>query len=190
MDLSEITTILGTLLGVLTPLGGAGAWFYRKQNKRLKEAETKLAEVNVDKGRNEAKEQESNRLLAQIDHQQVTIDKYIDRYDALVAKCAAMEDQHQGDLKDWAERYSEQTQIVRDQRKELTEMHVREKEHIRKEGVLQRRIQYLINFICKRTECDHGIPPRQHLVGCRFDDSQIEESEHEKEATINLTKTD
>ncbi|MDE6511519.1 MAG: hypothetical protein K2L00_05450, partial [Muribaculaceae bacterium] len=75
MDLSEITTMLGTLLGVLTPLGGAGAWFYRKQNKRLKEAETKLAEVSVDKGRIEAKKQETERLLAPIDHQEVTIDK-------------------------------------------------------------------------------------------------------------------
>lgn len=190
MDIMEVTTMLGTLLGVLAPLGGVGAWVYRKQNKRLKEAEAKLAEVNVEKGRNEAKEQESNRLLAQIDHQQGTIDKYIERYDAQVAKCAAMEDRHQGDLKDWAERYSEQTHIVRDQRREISEMHEREKEHIRKENLLMRRIQYLISFVCKRTDCDHGIPPRQHLVGCKFDDSQIEESEQEKVATINLTKTD
>lgn len=49
MDMTEITTMLGTLLSVLAPLGGVGVWMYRKQNKRLKESEAKLAEINVEK---------------------------------------------------------------------------------------------------------------------------------------------
>ena len=49
MDITEITTMLGTILGIITPLGGVGAWLYRKQNKRLKEAEAALAEANVSK---------------------------------------------------------------------------------------------------------------------------------------------
>lgn len=49
MDIMEITTMLGTLLGVLTPLGGLGVLMYRRQNKRLKESEAKLSEINVEK---------------------------------------------------------------------------------------------------------------------------------------------
>ena len=51
MDITAITTMLGTILGIITPLGGVGAWLYRKQNKRLKEAEAALAEANVSKAK-------------------------------------------------------------------------------------------------------------------------------------------
>lgn len=142
--------MLGTLLGVLTPLGGVGAWVYRKQNKRLKETEAQLAEVNVDKGRIEAKEQETNRLLAQIDHQQKTIDTLMDRNQKLVLANAEKEDRYQDDLKDWASRYSEQTLIVRDQRKEITEMHEREKEHIRREVQLEKERDHYKSWRCYR----------------------------------------
>lgn len=142
--------MLGTLLGILTPLGGVGAWFYRKQNKRLKEAEAKLAEVNVDKGRIEAKGQETDRLLAQIDHQQKTIDTLMERNQKLVLTNAEKEDRYQEDLKDWASRYSEQTLIVRDQRKELTEMHEREKEHIRREVQLEKERDHYKSWRCYR----------------------------------------
>lgn len=150
MDIMELATMLATSGGITTLLGAFGAWQYRKQNKRLKESEAKLAEVNVDKGRSEAKEQEVNRLLLQIDHQQKTIDKYIERYDSLVAKSAEREDQYQADLKDWSERYTEQTHIVRDQRKELTEMHEREKDHIRREVQLEKERDHYKNWRCYR----------------------------------------
>lgn len=62
MDLSEITTMLGTLTGVFTALGGVGAWRYHKQNKRLKDAETKLAEINVEKARVDFEKERVNHL--------------------------------------------------------------------------------------------------------------------------------
>lgn len=62
MDITELTTMLGTLLGVLAPLGGVGVWAYRKQNKRLKESEAKLAEISVEKAKYDATNDRINDL--------------------------------------------------------------------------------------------------------------------------------
>ncbi|MDE7402018.1 MAG: hypothetical protein K2M87_01250 [Muribaculaceae bacterium] len=45
MGLSDIITLLGSLLGLVTGIGGLGVFLYHKQNKRLKDAEAKAAEV-------------------------------------------------------------------------------------------------------------------------------------------------
>ncbi len=174
MDIAELTTIFGTLLGVLTPLGGVGAWLYRKQNKRLKESEAQLAEANVSKAKIESKADEWHLYKEQLD---TANHRIVD----LLKTNADKEDRHQQDLKDWQERYTEQTRLVRN-------LHKENKEYIKREGILMRRIQYLVSFICKRTDCDHGIPPRLHLKGCEFDDNQIVEIEQENNVTINLTK--
>lgn len=118
MDITEITTMLGTILGIITPLGAGGAILYRRQNKRLKEAEAALAEVNVDKGRIESKKQETDRLLAQIDHQQSTIDKLTERNEKLVEMNAEKEDRHQQDIKDWQERFDKATDRTREVQRE------------------------------------------------------------------------
>lgn len=173
---------------LISSLSGGGftaiiaAILYRNQNRRLKESEAKLAEISVYKGRIEAQKENEERLLRQIDHQQESIDKYIERL-------ANVEDKHEQEKKEWNEKDNEKTQIIRNQRKEIVSALEREKEYIRREGLLLRRIQYLISFVCKRTDCDHGIPPRQHLLGCTFDESQIEDAEREKEITIDLTKS-
>lgn len=62
MDITEITTMLGTILGVLTPLGGVGVWAYRKQNRRLKESEAKLSEINVEKASLDFEKERVNHL--------------------------------------------------------------------------------------------------------------------------------
>ena len=156
MDLSEITTMLGTLLGVLTPLGGAGAWFYRKQNKRLKEAETKLAEVNVDKGRIEAKKQETDRLLAQIDHQQSTIDKLTERNEKLVQMNAEKEDRHQQDIKDWQDRFDRATDRTREVQREREQLANDKVTLVEQIGELKLD---LAKLKCEDTGCPFRKPP-------------------------------
>lgn len=188
MDLTEITTMLVTLLGVLTPLGGIGAFVYRKQEKRLKESEAKLAEANVEKARIEGKSDEWHIWKEQNEALSEQCKALIERNRELVAINAEKEDRHQQDIRDWEERFTNQTTYLRGVQRDLIAANEREKEHIRKESLFLRRIQYLISFICKRTDCDHGIPPRRHLAGCVFDDSQIEEAEREKESVINLDK--
>lgn len=74
MNLQEITIMLATSGGITTFWGTFGAWQYRKQNKRLKEAETKLAEVNVEKAKIEGKSDEFHiwkeqfESLSQLNH--------------------------------------------------------------------------------------------------------------------------
>lgn len=47
IDFAEVSTALGTVVSMFTALGGFGIWQYKKQNKRLKESEAKLSEINV-----------------------------------------------------------------------------------------------------------------------------------------------
>ena len=42
MDITEITTMLGTIVGIITPLGGVGAWLYRKQTNHLRDRQREL----------------------------------------------------------------------------------------------------------------------------------------------------
>ncbi len=157
MDLSEITTMLGTIVGIVTPILGAGAWKYKQQNKRLKEAEAQLAEISVDKGRIEAQKENEERLLRQIDHQQETIDKYVERYDNQVAKSAEREDQLQGKI-------NEKDKIIRDQRKEIVAALERDKEHIRREARLEKERDHYKQWHCCREDngtregCDRRKP--------------------------------
>lgn len=190
MDLSEITTMLGTIVGIITPILGAGAWKYRAQNRKLKDLEVALSKANVDKAKMEGKSDEWHIWKEQNEALSALNKDLTDRNKELVRMNAEKEDRHQQDIKDWEDRFTNQTTYLRGVQRDLIAANEREKEHIRKEGLLLRRIQYLISFLCKRTDCDHGIPPRQHLVGCTFDESQIEDSEKEKEDTIILTKTE
>lgn len=133
-----------------------GAWLYRRQNKRLKESEAKLAEINVDKGRIEAKKQEVDRLLVQIDHQQGTIDKLIERYEKLVEMDAAKEDRHQDDIKDWQDRFDRATDRTREAQ--------REREHLANdkikliEEIGELKIE-LVKKRCDDKECPFRLPP-------------------------------
>lgn len=188
--ISELSGILITAISSVTGTGGIAAIFLWKHNKKMRELERQLKDSEVNKARIEGKSDEWHIWKEQNEALSALNKDLTERNKELVAMNAEKEDRHQQDIKDWESRFTDQTTYLRGVQRDLIAANVREKEHIRKEGVLLRRIQYLINFICKRTDCDHGIPPRQHLVGCKFDDSQIEESEQEKEATINLTKTD
>ncbi len=180
--IDQLSTILISTLsgGGFTTI--IGAWLYRRQNKRLKESEALLAEANVAKAKIEGKSDEWELYKDQLNTANTRIVE-------LLKINAEKEDRHMGDLKDWQERFDKQTDRLRSVQRDLIAANDREKEHIRREGLLLRRIQYLISFVCKRTDCDHGIPPRQHLLGCTFDESQIEDAEREKEITIDLTKS-
>lgn len=79
------------------------------------------------------------------------------------------------DLKEKEERFNAQTDYLRGVQRDLMKSLEREKEHIRKEGVLERRVAYLLNWLCKKSDCNHGIPPRDRLTNQEFDESQIEE---------------
>ncbi|MDE5868666.1 MAG: hypothetical protein K2H18_00410, partial [Muribaculaceae bacterium] len=175
MDIMEITTMLGTSGVITTILGIVGAWQYRKQNKRLKEAEAQLAEANVNNAKMQGKSdewriwKEQNEALSELNQ------KLTDRNEKLVQMNAEKEDRHQQDIKDWEERFTNQTTYLRGVQRDLIASNEREKEHIRREAVLERRIAYLLTWICKDANCDHGQPPRERLKGHQFDEREVEE---------------
>lgn len=119
MDITEITTMLGTMLGIITPLGGVGAWLYRKQNKRLKEAEAALAEANVSKAKVESKADEWNIWKEQLEAEREHVKFKDERINELLRMNADKEDRHQQDIKDWEERFDKQTDRLRDVQRDL-----------------------------------------------------------------------
>lgn len=154
--MNELSTILISLLsgGGLTAL--ISTWQYRKQNKRLKESEAKLAEINVDKGRIEAKKQEVDRLLAQIDHQQSTIDKLTERNEKLVQMNAAKEDRYQDDIKDWQDRFDRATDRTREVQRDREQLANDKIELVEQIGNLKLELQ---KKRCDDRLCPFRLPP-------------------------------
>lgn len=152
MDITEVTTILGTLVSVITPLGGFGAWLYRKQNKRLKEAEAQLAEANVNNAKMQGKSdewriwKEQNEALSELNQ------KLTERNEKLVQMNADKEDRHQQDIKDWEERFTNQTTYLRGVQRDLISANEREKEHIRREAKLEKERDHYKNWRCYRED--------------------------------------
>ena len=159
--MNELSTVLTTILSTLLPLICGGGWLYRRQNKKLKEAEVMLAEVNVDKGRIEAKEQESDRLLKQIDHQQSTIDKLTERNEKLVQMNAEKEDRHQQDIKDWEDRFTNQTNFLRGVQRELLSKTQAEIDHAKRESELERERDFYKMWFCQREFGDEKCDPEK-----------------------------
>ena len=189
MDIAEITTMLGTIVGIITPLGGFGAWLYRKQNKRLKESEARLAEANVEKAKIEGKSNEWHIWKEQCEALSELNRDLTERNKQLVAINAEKEDRHQQDIKDWEERFTNQTVYLRGVQRDLVAANDREKNLILRIGVLMRRIQYLLTWICKDANCDHGKPPRERLKGHQFDEHEAEEIKIDQSLNVSLNSS-
>lgn len=150
MDANEIMTFLGTLLGVLTPLGGVGIFFYRKQTRRLKDAEAALAEVSVDKAKVEGQAdqwhiwREQNERLDNLNAQ------LLERNQKLIQMNAEKEDRHQEDIKDWESRFDSQTDRLREVQRALVSANEREVELTRKLGEAELERDHYKQWMCKK----------------------------------------
>lgn len=153
MDIMEITTMLGTLLGSLTAVGGFGIFMYRKQNRRLKELEVKQAETSVEKAKVETRAEDWHIWKEQCEALSDQNRVLIERNQRLVEMNAEKEDRHQQDIKDWEERFDRQTDRLRDVQRELIAANDREKEHIRREAQLEKERDHYFNWRCFR---EHG----------------------------------
>lgn len=156
MDLQEIITLLGTVLGLLTPIGGVGIFMYRKQSKRLKNAEAALAEVNVDKAKAETKNENSAILERQIAQLSELNESLMTRNKELIEMNAEKENRHQQEIKNWEERFTAQTKVLRDSQRREKE---RADEVIRlTEENAALRIE-LAKVRCNDTYCPFRQPP-------------------------------
>lgn len=150
MDITEITTMLGTILGIITPLGGVGAWLYRKQNKRLKEAEAALAEANVSKAKVESKVDEWNIWKEQLEAERKHVKFKDERINELLRTNAEKEDRHQQDIKDWEERFTSQTTYLRSVQRDLLAKTQQEIVYTKKIADLERERDFFKLWFCRR----------------------------------------
>lgn len=163
MDFAELTTMLGSILGVLAPLGGAGIIMYRKQNKRLKESEALLSEVNVEKAKLEAKSSEWQLIKNENDRLSHMNQVLIERNEKLVQINAENEDRHAEDLREKEDRFKDQTNRLREVQRELVSALEREKEHVRMEARLERERDHYKDWKCIKSwrECQEREPEQQ-----------------------------
>ena len=143
MDLSELSVMLGSILGVLTPLGGAGIFMYRRQNKRLKEAEVKSAEA-------QAKAEDWHIWKEQSEELHASNMQLIERNAKLVQINAEKEDRHAADLKEKEERFKDQTTRLREVQRELIASQQREIELTKRVAQLERRCDHYKEWMCKK----------------------------------------
>lgn len=186
--INELNEVWTAILTTVSACGGLGSIWYHAHNKRMKALEAQLAEANVDKAKMEGKADEWHIWKEQCEAISDLNAKLTERNQKLVDMNAEKEDRHQQDIKDWEERFTNQTTYVRSVQRDLIAANEREKDHIRREALLERRVAYLLTWICKKSACDHGEPPRERLKGHRFNEAEIEDIEIENNITINLDK--
>lgn len=158
--MDKLQWIVTAVLGI-TFLGDIALHFILPSRKRKDYAETELVEHDADKA-------EVERLHMMIDHQQKSLDRYLDIE------------------KDNAERIAELNKVANDktdQIRKLTEQviaseHGRnaDKEEIAKltkeNGDLRVENEYLKMWVCQRTDCQDprgGRPPRDKLNGLKYE---------------------
>lgn len=186
--ISELNEVWTAILGTISACGGIGGLLYHAHNKKMRELEAKLKESEVNKARIEGKADEWHIWKEQCEALSELNTKLTKRNEELVAMNAEKEDRHQQDIKDWESRFTEQTTYLRSVQRDLIASNDREKNLIQRIGLLMRRIQYLLTWICKDSCCDHGQPPRERLKGHVFDEAVAVEIETENNVTINLSK--
>ena len=159
MDITEITTMLGTMLGIITPLGGVGAVLYRRQNKRLKEAEAALAEANVSKAKVESKADEWDIWKEQLEAEREHVKFKDERINELLRMNAEKEDRHQQDIKDWAERFTNQTTYLRSVQRDLLAKTQSEIDYTKTVAELTRERDFYKMWFCCREQGDETCNP-------------------------------
>lgn len=93
IDYAEVSTALGTIVSIFTALGGIGVWQYRKQNKRLKNSEAQLSEINVQKAKLDFEKERVNHLHEIIDNYNKTEVEHSQRISDLNHALNAKEDE-------------------------------------------------------------------------------------------------
>ncbi len=178
IDFAEVSTALGTVVSIFTALGGVGIWQYKKQNKRLKNAEVLLSEVQVEKARMETKAddwhiwKEQNESLAELNKQ------LTDRNHELVDMLAEKENRHQEELKDKTEQIRKYVDDVMKAESEINR--VNDLLHESKDRITElteerdeerRKKEYYKRWRCEKSSCldpEGRIPPNSKLLAEKY----------------------
>lgn len=101
----EWTTIITSLIASLIGGGGIGALFYRKENKRLKEAEIAAKEVENNKKVAEEWQHLAEGKQVRIDHLEDTVEKKDEKIDELYTEI--------GELRALADKLSTENAVLK-----------------------------------------------------------------------------
>lgn len=143
--MNELSTILVTIISSVIPLIGGGALFFHKQNKKLKEAEASLAEVNVDKAKVETKAAEYDNDQRRYDSLHKVIDTLNQQLADTAERAAKDKQEHDKVVDDKIKRIREKDdEILRLNEKLLTK-----EQYI---STLRLYVNWLIDWHCEREE--------------------------------------
>lgn len=157
--MDELSTILLSIISTATPLIGSGVWFFRKQNKRIKDAEASVAEINVTKAKVEAKAEDWHIWKEQNDALSEQNQKLIERNKQLVDMNAEKEDRHQEDIKDWESRFDKAVDRTREVQRENASLHEDIVELTKQNGSLKLELE---KVRCNDLSCPFRLPPNIH----------------------------
>lgn len=142
------TSVVGTILSII--------WW--RQTKRLKEAEVKQKEAEAD-------EAEVSRLLAQIDHEQVTIENLIklnNSHSERLSVLNATVDKHIDRNRELSDRlYQSETEQNR-----LNERIIALTEECNNERSMKEHYKM---WHCRKSGCEDRIPPNDKLKGLKYE---------------------
>jgi predicted RNase H-like nuclease (RuvC/YqgF family) len=149
------TSVVGTILSVI--------WW--KQTKRLKEAEVKQKEAEADKTQADADDAEVTRLLAQVDHQQKTIENLLTLNSNLterLSKLNATVDKHINRNRELSDRlYQSETEQNR-----LNERIIALTKECNNERSMKEHYKM---WHCRKSGCEDRIPPNEKLKGLKYE---------------------
>lgn len=149
------TSVVGTILSVV--------WW--NKTKRLKEAEVKQKEAEAEKTQADADEAEVTRLLAQVDHQQKTIENILTLNSNLterLSKLNATVDKHIDRNRELSDRvYKSETELNRLNERIIQLTEERDNERSMKEHYKM--------WHCRKSGCEDRIPPNEKLKGLKYE---------------------
>lgn len=149
------TSVVGTTLSII--------WW--KQTKRLKEAEVKQKEAEAEKTQADADDAEVTRLLAQVDHQQKTIENLLTLNSNLterLSKLNATVDKHIDRNRELSDRvYKSETELNRLNERIIALTEERDNERSMKEHYKM--------WHCRKSGCEDRIPPNEKLAGLKYE---------------------
>lgn len=149
------TSVVGTILSII--------WW--KQTKRLKEAEVKQKEAEAEKTQADADDAEVTRLLAQVDHQQKTIENLLTLNSNLterLSKLNATVDKHIDRNRELSDRvYKSETELNRLNERIIALTEERDNERSMKEHYKM--------WHCRKSGCEERLPPNEKLNGLKYE---------------------
>lgn len=153
------TSVIGTIFSVV--------WW--KQTKRLKEAEVKQKEVEAELAEHDADKAEVERLHMQIDHQQKSLNIYID-----------LEKKNAERISEQNKSLDEKTEQIRNLTAQLIESeHGRnaDKDEIARlmseNSELKLLVAHYKMWHCRKSWCEDRIPPNKKLKGLKYEPPQF-----------------